>query len=301
MKKFLVFTLILAICFASFITVYADEEDGNIVDSANSGFENVTSIEETKWFRLIDSFGDAKQKDLTGMTIKTDGGNTGTNYLSMSGDKSWYSPSINLYPFFKEAGAGEYVITFFFRSEQKTPQSFKVRGLVTDMEESEDDEITGFPCLIDKGGSNYFRSFSGALTDNGGWFFFESDYLEVTEENIADEHHNWWFALADMVNSKFTIDIDDFKIVPVDEYVSPNAIKETNISYLKPEVLENVFEGIIPLQTDAPSVTEAPTQTTAPGGNDNGSTDITPYVCIGIGVLACLVIVPVLVIKKKKK
>lgn len=303
MKKLLAIALIVMLCCSCFITVLADEDDDSIVNSANSGFENVTSIEQTDWFRLIDSFGDSKQKDLTDMTIKTDGGATGSNYLSMTGNKSWFSPSINLYPFFKEAGAGEYVITFFFRCEQKTPASFKIRGLKTDMVESEggEEEIVGFPSLIDKGGSNYFRNFSGTLTDNGGWFFFESDYLEVTEENIADEHHNWWFALADMLNSKFTIDIDDFKITPVDDYVSPNAIKETKISYLSADVIENAFAATAPQKTDAPSASKAPTQTEAPTPTVTEKTDITLYVCIGIGVLAVLVAVPVLVIKKKKK
>ncbi len=303
MKKLLSIALILILSFSCFITVYADEEDGNIIDNVNSGFENVTNIEDTQWFRLIDSFGDSKQKNLTDLTIKTDGGNTGSNYLSMTGNKSWYSPSLNLYPFFKEAGPGEYVISYFLRCEKKVPESFMIRGLKSDMEETEsdDDEITGFPCLIDKGQSNYFRSFPGTLTDNGGWFFFESDYIEVTEENLADEHHNWWFVLGTMVNSQFTVDIDDFKIIPVDDYVSPNAVKDTDISYLKPDVIENAFDAVIPLQTQAPSATTEPTQTEAPSNPVTEKTDITLYVCMGIGVLAVLVAVPVLVIKKKKK
>ncbi len=302
MKKLLAMLLMLVLSFSCFISVYADEDDGNIIDSANSGFENATNIEDTKWFRLIDSFGDSKQKNLTDITIKTDGGNTGTNYLSMTGDKSWFSPSINLYPFFKDAGPGEYVISFYLRCEKKIPESFMIRGLKSDMAPATDDEeILGFPALMDKGSSNYFRSFPGTITDNGGWTYFESDFIEVTEENIADEHHNWWFVLGSMVNSKFTVDIDDFKIVPVDDYVSPNAIKDTTISYLKPDVIDNAFEAVIPLQTQAPSATDAPTQTSDPGNPVTEETDITLYVCLGIGVVAVLVAVPVLVIKKKKK
>lgn len=298
MKKFLAFVLIFVLIFSCLITVYADEEDGNIVDSANSGFENIQSIEETDWFRLVDSFGNSRKKDLTDITIKTDGGNTGNNYLSMTGDKSWYSPSINLYDFFKEAGAGEYVITYYIRSEQKVPESFMVRGLKSDMEEIEEDEDpTGFPGLIDRGQSNYYRSFPGTLTDNGGWFYFESDPIEVTEENLSKDH-NWWFVFGTMLNKKFTIDLDDFKIFALDDYVSPYQIKDTEVSYLKSEVVENVFEAVIPLQEN---VTDPPTQTQAPNGDNNGATDITLYACIGIGVLACLVAVPVLVIKKKNK
>ena len=301
MKKLLAMLLMLVLSFSCFISVYADEDDGNIIDSANSGFENATNIEDTKWFRLIDSFGDSKQKNLTDITIKTDGGNTGKNYLSMTGDKSWYSPSINLYPFLKEAGPGEYVISYYLRCEKKIPESFMIRGLKSDMEPATDDEeVSGFPALIDKGSSNYFRSFPGTITDNGGWTYFESDYIEVTEENLANDH-NWWFVLGSMVNSKFTVDIDDFKIIPVDDYVSPNAIKDTTISYLKPDVIENAFEAVIPLQTEAPSITDAPTQTTNPGNPVIEETDITLYVCLGIGVVAVLVAVPILVIKRKKK
>lgn len=302
MKKLLAIALIVMLCCSCFITVLADEDDDSIVNSANSGFENVTSIEQTDWFRLIDSLGDSKQKDLTDMTIKTDGGATGSNYLSMTGNKSWFSPSINLYPFFKEAGPGEYVITFFFRCKQKTPSSFMIRGLKSDMdEEANADEINGFPSLIDKGQSNYFRSFSCTLIDNGGWFFLESDYLDVTEENLKDEHHNWWFVLGTMVNSQFTVDIDDFKITPVDDYVSPNAIKETNVTYLNKDVIENAFDAVIPLKTDAPAAS-APAQTNEPTTTPViEKTDVTLYVCIGIGTLAVLVAVPVLVIKKKKK
>ena len=302
MKKLLAIALIVMLCCSCFITVLADEDDDSIVNSANSGFENVTSIEQTDWFRLIDSFGDSKQKDLTDITIKTDGGATGSNYLSMTGNKSWFSPSINLYPFFKEAGPGEYVITYYLRCEKKVPESFMIRGLKSDMdEEANADEINGFPSLIDKGQSNYFRSFPGTLIDNGGWFFLESDYLDVTEENLEDEHHNWWFVLGTMVNSQFTVDIDDFKITPIDDYVSPNAIKETNVTYLNKDVIENAFDAVIPLKTDAPSASKAPTQTEAPTPTVTEKTDITLYVCIGIGTLAVLVAVPVLVIKKKKK
>ncbi len=302
MKKFLAFALIVILSFSCFVTVFADEDDGNIVDNKNSGFENVNSIEETSWFRLIDAFGDSKTKNLTDITIKTDGGYTGTNYLSMTGNKSWYSPSINLYPFFKEAGPGEYVITYYLRCEKKVPESFMVRGLKTDMEKSEtDDEVSGFPCLIDKGQSNYFRSFPGVITDNGGWVLFESDYIEITEENIKDENHNWWFVLGTMVNVQFTVDIDDFKIFAVEDYVSPNAIKETEITYLNTGVIENAFEAVIPAQTEAPSATQAPETTPAPVTQNTEKTDITLYVCLGIGAVAILTAVPILVIKKKKQ
>lgn len=304
MKKLLAIALIAVLCFSCFISVSAEpeEDDGNIIDSANSGFENVTNVSETKWYRLMDSYGDSKFKDISSLTIKTDGGSTGNNYLSMTGNKSWFSPSINLYPFFKEAGPGEYVISYYLRCDKKVPGSFMIRGLESDLDKLEDgEEPSGFPCLVDKGGDNYFRSYPGTLTDNDRWFFFESDYIEVTEENLADEHHNWWFVLGSLVNSQFTVDIDDFKIISVDDYVSPNAVKETKISYLNADVIENAFAAAAPQKTDAPSASSAPTQTEAPTPTVTEKTDITLYVCIGIGVLAVAVAVPVLVIKKKKK
>ena len=301
MKKLLAIALIAVLCFSCFISVSAEEDDTNIIDSANSGFENVTNVSETKWYRLMDSYGDSKFKDISSLTIKTDGGSTGNNYLSMTGNKSWFSPSINLYPFFKEAGPGEYVISYYLRCDKKVPGSFMIRGLESDLDKLEDgEEPSGFPCLVDKGGDNYFRSYPGTLTDNDRWFFFESDYIEVTEENLADEHHNWWFVLGSLVNSQFTVDIDDFKIISVDDYVSPNAVKETKISYLNADVIENAFEAVIPLQSEASNNTN--TQPSEPIVNEiKKPTDITLYVCIGIGALAVLVAVPVLVIKKKKK
>jgi len=219
----------------------------------------------------------------------------------MTANKSWFSPSINLYPFFKEAGPGEYMLTYYIRCEKKVPESFMVRGLKSDLEVKEDDEDTGyFPDLQDRGNSNYYRSHSGTLTDNGGWFFFESDIFEVTEESLSQDH-NWWFVLGSMVNSTFTVDIDDFRIISADDYVSPYAIKDTEISYLSSDVIENAFKVTVPQKTDAPSATNTPTQTDAPTPTVTEKTDITLYVCLGIGALAVLVAVPILIIKKKKK
>lgn len=298
MKKLSVLLLAIILCFTFFISVNAEEEnENNIIDAVNATFESATKIEDTKWFRLIDAFGDSKGKNLVDIEIKTDGGNTGNNYLSMTGDKSWYSPSINLYPFFKDAGPGEYLITYYIRCEKKIPESFMVRGLKSDMEEATDDEeLTGFPCLQDRGSSNYYRSFSGTVTDNGGWHYFESDIIEVTEENLSKDH-NWWFVLGSMVNSTFTVDIDDFVIISAEDYESPNAIGDTKISYLTPDVIDNVLDAIIPVQTEAPTQTQAPdVQITEPN-----ETDITLYVCLGIGTVAVITAVPMVILKLKKK
>ncbi len=299
MKKFITFLLMIVLCLSFVVGVNAEENESNIIDEVNSGFESATKIEDTKWFRLVDAFGDSKSKNLVDIQIKTDGGNSGSNYLSMTGNKSWYSPCLNLYPFFKEAGPGEYIIAYYLRCEKKVPESFMIRGLKTDMDPaSDDEEITGFPSLIDKGSSNYFRSFPGTVTDNGGWVYFESDIIEVTEDNIKDDHHNWWFVLGSMVNVQFTVDIDDFVIIKADDYESPNAIGDTDISYLTPDVMDNALEAIIPSVTEAPP---SATQKPADPVTVTNETDITLYVCLGIGLVSVVAIVPMVIIKLKKK
>lgn len=288
MRKFIIFLLVLICLLSACFHVFAqeDENNGNIIPSINSDFEDANTIEDTQWFKLIDSFGDSKEKNLTGMEIKTGSAHSGEKYLSMSGDKSWHSPSINLYPFFKEAGAGEYILTFYIRSEAALPPTFMVRGLASDLEP----DVDTFPALVDRGGSNYYFSYKGTTTEESGWYLFESELFEVSAQSL-EKNHNWWFVLGSSPKGEFTYDIDDFRIIPADEYVSPNEISATEITYLSRAAIDNAFEKTIPALSEEP-----PAPIVDPAAND-----ITLYICIGIGGAAVVTAALIFLTSAKKK
>ena len=127
MKKILAILLTFVCVFSFFVNALAEEEQSaNIVDPINSGFEEAETVEDTAWFKLLDSFGDSRKKSYTDMEIKTGGAHSGVKYLSTKGTKSWHSTAINLHPFFVEAGSGEYMISFYFRCKEKNIKTFTV-------------------------------------------------------------------------------------------------------------------------------------------------------------------------------
>lgn len=299
MKKILAILLTFVCVFSFFVNVFAEEEESaNIVDPINSGFEDAETVEDTAWFKLLDAFGNSKKTYYTDMEIKSGGAHSGTKYLSTKGSKSWHSPAINLHPFFVEAGSGEYMISFYFRCKEKNIKTFTVRALQADYDADPNSET--FPGLQSRGESNYFSTITGTVTEMGDWDMFLSSPFEVSDTSLA-EPRNWWFCFASMPDG-YTVDIDDFCIIPADDYEDPNELDPTEITYLSQEIKNSV----IPAQKPDSKIDEMVSQITPDVGTDKGTpavneTDITLYVCIAIGVAALVIIVPVVIVRSKKR
>ncbi len=256
MKKYLSLFVTVVMLLSSFIfgslTLLAEPEEGaetNKIDASNAGFEDVTDIKQTNWYKLVDSKGNSAEnaENYTGISIKTDGGHTGKNYLSISADKSWYSPAINIYPYIKEAGAGTYVVSFWYRLDvnHALKNYFLVRGLESDAYEESDGY---YPNITSKDQGNFYSQMTGSVTDTGEeWKCFISDPFEVVEEQF-DADHNWWFCLDNLPNSAFVLDIDDFSIVSEDDFEDPTEedMPETDLTYLTSEVESNIFPAVTP-------------------------------------------------------
>jgi hypothetical protein len=278
--------------------IIIEEGSLNCIDKINSDFEDANSLEDTRWYTLTNSFGDSKARSYTGLSIKSGNAHSGKKYLSLTATLSWYSPSINLYPFLAEAGAGEYVLTFYARTNAKKSLSgFMVRGLVTDI--PSDDDADYFPGIADRGNSNYYNSYSCTVIPDGDWKYIVSDPFEVTASSL-ESAHNWWFVTSGVDNggNEWTVDIDDFALIPASDYVDPNEIPETDITYLSKDVIDSALK------------VEAPVATLPPIVNANGDpvtntvaakTDITLYICLAVAVVAVGAIVPTVIIKLKKK
>ncbi len=301
MKKFLAILLAFVCVFGFFTNAFAEEEEEsvNIIPAVSSDFEDAETVEDTAWYKLLDSYGDSKKKTYTDMEIKSGGAHSGTKYLSTKGAQSWHSPSINLHPFFAEAGAGEYVISFFYRCKEKNITSFAVRALESDFK-AESNNGDSFPAIQSKGNTNFFSTFTGSSQELGDWDLFVSEAFEVSDASLA-EPLNWWFCFQSMPEG-YTVDIDDFSIVPADEYEDPNALEPTDVTYLSQEVKDSV----IPAEKPDAKVDEMISQITpdTEGGDKTpvvNETDITLYACIAIGVVALLIIVPTVIIRVKKK
>ena len=131
----------------------------------------------------------------------------------------------------------------------------------------------------------------------GDWDMFVSDPFEVAESSLV-EHRNWWFCFAEMPNN-YTVDIDDFCIIPADEYEDPNKVQSTDVTYIS----EEIKNSVIPVTEPDPAIDEKISQMSSNTGNgaEESKTDITLYVCIAIGVVAVAIIVPTVIIKTKKK
>ncbi len=302
MKKFLAVLLAFVCVFSLFVNVSAEEEEEsfNIVPAINSDFEDAETVEDTAWFRLNDAYGDSKTRHLDNIEIKTGGAHSGAKYLSTKGTASWRSPSINLHPFFVEAGSGEYMITFFFRCKEKNVKSFTIRALQSDYEAAPEDE--SFPAIQSRGDSNYFSTILGEVTEMGDWDYFVSDPFEVSDASLA-EPRNWWFCFASMPDN-YTIDVDDFCIIPADEYEDPDTLKPTDITYLSEEIKGSIIPATEPDPTIDDKLSQMLPDTNddevTPDAPETEKTDITLYVCIAIGVVLVAIIVPVIIKRKKK-
>ena len=316
MKKYLslllsVMLLISSLAIAS-VTAFAEPDeasDVNKVDAVNSGFEGVTDVKETKWYKLVDSKGDSAKSDAnySGISIKTDGGHTGNNYLSMSADKSWHSPSINIYPFLKEAGAGSYIISFQYRIDVKhTLKNYMlVRGLSSDAYPDPDEF---YPDIQDKGQGNYYANLPGSSENTGEeWLYYVSEPFEVVEEQF-DGDHNWWFCLDNFPSSAFVFDIEDFSIVNEDDFEEPagEETPDTELTYLTSEMEANIFPAVTPgSANNAGADSSIPTATAAPDGTltteENGmSTTTVILIAAAAFVVAGIAAAAITILIKKK-
>ncbi len=268
MKKFLTIILAFAIIFCMLVSVHA-EESSNLIDATNSGFEDAADVKSTKWYKLINAYGNSQPSDslYTNITIKTDGGHTGNNYISMTAEMSWYSPSINIYPYIAEAGEDSYVISFWYKSNK----SLKISRLLTRGLKSDVNEEQGVytPDIVDAGNSNYYGIIKGSSTDpdENGWCCFVSETFDIVEEQLNGDH-NWWFCLDQLPatsDAPLTLDIDDFVICPESEFEIPEAAEKKEISaeltYITDEVKKNVFpvaENIEKPTSSAPPIEITP-------------------------------------------
>ena len=316
MKKYLSLLLTVILLVSSFaiasITAFAEPDessDVNKVDAVNAGFEGVTDVKQTKWYKLVDSKGDSAKSDanFSGISIKTDGGHTGNNYLSMSADKSWYSPSINIYPFLKEAGAGSYIISFWYRIDVKhtLKNQFLIRGLEADVYPDPDEF---YPDIQPKTGGNYYAYLSGSSENTGEeWLYYVSEPFEVVDEQF-DGDHNWWFCLDNFPNSAFVFDIDDFSIVNEDDFEEPSGEEtpDTELTYLTSEMEANIFPAVTPGSYNTGADSSVPTPTATTDGTlttqkDGMSTTTVVLISAAAFVVAGIAAAVITVLVKKKK
>jgi len=301
MKRFLIVLSVIALIVCS-LTVYADNSENSIMGKENTTFEGVTDVKATKWFKLIDAYGDSKgaSGNYESIKIKTDGGHSGKNYLSMTADKSWYSPAINCYPFFKEAGEGTYIVSFYFRcsvSSYNPRKAILFRGLEGDCMEDSDYN----PYIKPQSGNNYYASINGTIgaPDEKGWMCFVSEPFDVMEDEF-DGDHNWWFCVDNLPNESFTYDIDDFVIALEDEFEDPNYVPEeknpTELTYLTQEVKSSVIPKVDAnkakkdtekhanesdvTETAAPTVTASPTPEATTSEENGLSTGVTIIIAL---------------------
>ncbi len=308
MKRILLtfFTVILCISFA--FSAFAVDEDVNIIDAAASTFEGISDVKQTKWFKLIDAKGDSKVSDdlYKSISIKTDGGHSGNNYLSITADKSWYSPSINIYPYLKEAGSGTYIISFWCRcTPAYSPQKYiLIRSREADVFE---DESYGIDVQA-RSGNNYYAHISGSYSepDANGWQCFISDSFDI-EDELLEAEHCWWFCVDSLPGSQFTYDIDDFCIVNEDDFEDPTEVEEekinTELTYLTDDMKNNIIEAV--KVTAAPAVTPTPDATpdATPSVPANTSPGAAAYISGSIVLLIAIAasFALTLLIKKKKR
>ncbi len=310
MRKILIYILAVMLCISCAITVSAANEEVNKIDAVTSTFEGITDIKQTKWYKLIDARGDSSisAAHYDNIAIKTDGGHSGNNYLSMTAEQSWYSPSINIYPFLKAAGGGTYILSFWYRcSASYSPRNFVlVRSRSEDVFENETYGIDIQP----RNGNNFYGYINGTYSDpdDNGWKCFVSEPFDVEDELLADEHC-WWFCVDSLPSNEFTYDIDDFCIAAEDEFDDPTYVEEekvvTDLTYLTDDVKNNVIDAVEvtapPVATPTPDANVTPD---APQRDDANSTfDATAYIIGAIVLIACLVValtVTVLIKKKNK-
>jgi hypothetical protein len=230
MKKIIAIILTLALLFSFTVIANAAKTD-NLVDATNAGFENVTDVKSTKWYRLTDGKGNSVANDslYTNISIKSNGGYTGSNYISMTSTASWHSPSINIYPFIKSAGAGTYVISFRYRSSaQYAIKQICVRGLKDDITKKTDLDFS-IQSQSDNNIYFYLTGSTSAEADNG-WYLFTSRAFAIDASQL-DGDHNWWFSVDNTPakeGAPLTLDIDDFTIAEADTAAAttPSPTKE---------------------------------------------------------------------------
>lgn len=311
MKKIfsLIIVFIVVLCF--FMPVHA-EEVPNLLDSINSGFEGVTDLKDTKWYKLFNAYGNSKASDelYKGIEIKNNGGHTGDNYISMTAEMSWYSPSLNVYPFIAEAGEDSYVISFWYKSSSSLKVSrILLRGLATDAYE---EKGVYMPDIAAVGNGNHYGVITGTSTDpdENGWRCFVSQTFDVVSEQLKGEH-NWWFCLDQLPaksGSPFTLDIDDFVICSEAEFEIPEGAEKkvysAELSYISDDLKNNAFPVAKTEATPIPSapteITPVPDITPAPIEGVNISSVIV-YSSGALLVCAVLAFIVMFIIKSKKK
>jgi hypothetical protein len=217
-------TIILIISMILSVATFVNAEEANCIDAANSSFEGVTDVKNTKWYKFTDTSGDTKlsDKNFNNIEIKTTGGYSGSNYLSMTAKESWVSPSINIFPFIKESGAGTYVLTFRYKASSTLKlKQLCIRGLEADVETTAGLDFA----ITHQGNGNKYLYLNGSTSETAdkGWFLFTSRAFTIDASQLKS-NHNWWFTIDNTPatsTSPFTFDIDDFAITKSTSAATP--------------------------------------------------------------------------------
>ena len=270
MKKIILSLLL--ICALLTVAVSAAEAT-NLVDEKNAGFEGVTDIKDSKWFRLINSNGENGGAGIKqGISIKTDGGHTGSNYVSVECESSWYSPSINIFPFIKAAGAGDYVISFWIRMSEgaKLPSQLLVRATAKDVVEE------GGIYITNRNNGNNFATIPATYeAEENGWSLFVSETISIDASEIA-KNHSWWLCMDSLSG---TMDVDDFAITRDEDFelpdlpdvvITPEPKANTELSYLTEEVKNNALDAS---KASTPAATAEPTAVPEPTADPDVKSD----------------------------
>lgn len=314
MKKILSLILAIVISTVMCITVFADEDTSNYVPAKDSTLEGVTNVKDTSWFRLTHG----KGGNTDGISIKTDGGHSGTNYVSAEVSKAWYSPAINFFPYVQAAAEAEgydssFRVAFYARSSTKdinAKKSILVRCLEEDVMEDNETFV-----LSDMGNGNFYGSISATISDpdDKGWVYVVTEAFEVDPDYLKEGNHTWWFCF-DTLTENSVLDIDDFSVFLDSEYEEPDQEVEvepnTEISYLTDEAKANAFPATEKddLVENVPSDSNGENSATAtdtPSDGLTGTTESGNYTALYIAVPVCVLLVAgavaFIVVSKKKK
>lgn len=154
----------------------------NLLDAKTSGFEGISSVNETKWFSF--SAGE--------MSIEP--GYAGNSLKMKTPEVTWGSPALDIRPYIKSAGVYTFSMMVYF--EDTAPSSTKLLIRSTK------------PCsLVEKSGGNYYKNFTDAKLKADKWTRLSGSF-EVKESDLY---------IDDQWKVCFSVISEDVKSVIIDE------------------------------------------------------------------------------------
>lgn len=167
----------------------------NVVPAADATFDGIASVEETTW-RIMGK----------GTLSLVDGyeGKCLRYVPDLSDNQHYYTPLLNIYPYIKEAG--EYEVSFKFRSPASVPQTLIRGGGEKDVNSFIEMKANKNPYLI-------VQATNEVDADNDEWKSVLFTFTVEEDDIQAGVDHEWLVCFDTIDTSKNEyIDIDNFVI-----------------------------------------------------------------------------------------